>query len=196
METNNAFNYELRELARELISSEFDQFDANPVEYIKSLGFSKEWSSIAVIVKGQLAFTSEDIDKLCVIMQGLGTEDTIEIAENGKVHDYLNNLLSGYITGKRSSLPKKQGHSHMEQKLATIAVYPAPDEPIASLEMSPCKEVGENNVERCEEDEAEFWSIYARDTKGFAQCIFDCTDKQATENMLALLEGVAKNFAK
>lgn len=107
METNNAFIHKLRELARELIASEFDQFDANPVEYIKSLGFGKEWNSRAVILKGQLAFTNEDIDKLYEIIEGLDAEDVLEIAENSKVHDYLNNLLSGYIIGKVSSVQSK-----------------------------------------------------------------------------------------
>jgi hypothetical protein len=50
-----------------------------------------------------------------------------------------------------------------------------------NYEVESVKTVG-GDIEVCEDDEAEFYSVYHRNEKGFADCVFDSNVRKAAED--------------
>ncbi len=86
-------------LAQQLLDSEFSEANHNPVGYCEAMAWSK--SSIgtkrALKKKDMLAPTANDIESLAIIIEGCGTNSTIEIAENNSVADFLCNCIAKNI---------------------------------------------------------------------------------------------------
>lgn len=53
-----------------------------------------------------------------------------------------------------------------------------------TYEMNPCKQTG-NDFERCEESEADTWSVYRRGPDGLAEWLSDHATKSAASKQLA-----------
>ena len=64
------------------------------------------------------------------------------------------------------------------------------------FEVESCKSVRDANgdlyIEVCEDDEAEFYSVYCRNKKGFADCIFDSNVREAAEKHAESLNKIDK----
>ena len=50
-----------------------------------------------------------------------------------------------------------------------------------ALEVHPCFFADEKSIERCEPDNAEFWSIYLHFKEGGTKCMADCPDQQTAD---------------
>lgn len=58
------------------------------------------------------------------------------------------------------------------------------------LEVKGVRHIGEEDCEVVDDDaDAEFFSIYGRDERGFAYCIGDFTSRPAAETIKAALDG-------
>lgn len=94
------------ETARGLISFELTEFDNNPFDFIESMGWDKKAFPKLLLLKDELSFTVDDINKVKdIINNELSkmpfdedvTETALTIMENSKVHDCLSNMIAGKI---------------------------------------------------------------------------------------------------
>lgn len=101
-----AFLNDPYEIARGLISKELDEFDNNPFGFIQSMAWDKKAFPKLLLLKDELSFTVEDINKVKdIINNELSkmpfdenvTETTLTIMENNKINDCLTNLIAGKI---------------------------------------------------------------------------------------------------
>lgn len=100
-----------KELARQLLESEFNNLHDSPLEYCRSMGWDaisshtrraiKKTSSVFVDEKDVMCADKEDVLKLALIITDLFMDNekiTItEILENNKVSDFLVNCVAEHI---------------------------------------------------------------------------------------------------
>lgn len=90
------------ELARAYIAYEFDSFDSDPQGYIGSMGWDMEKFSRINELKGELAFTKEDVEELARILADKGISTQAELGRDvdaiEKVDEYVLNLVAKHIT--------------------------------------------------------------------------------------------------
>jgi hypothetical protein len=60
------------------------------------------------------------------------------------------------------------------------------------FDYSAVREYGPGLVERCEPEDAHYWSVYGRDADGLASCIGDCLTDADAESFTALLNTLNK----
>ncbi len=94
MEKTKALN-----LAHNLLESEFNEFRNNPVGYCEAMGWEENSPSMHLAKKKKetLNFTDKDVNELVSIIQGVDSEDVIDIVESNKVSDFLTNCVAGHI---------------------------------------------------------------------------------------------------
>jgi hypothetical protein len=88
------------EPAREALEGEFSEFDHNPTDFIRAMGWSLETYPKIEELKGQLAFSVKDITALSKIMmkESKKSDDLQDILESNAVRDYLTNTVAVEIT--------------------------------------------------------------------------------------------------
>lgn len=86
-------------LAQQLLDSEFEDANHKPTLYCLAMGWSLQSPSTkkALSKQGKLAPTSQDINNLALIIESIGSDDTIEIRENNTVSDFLCNCVATHI---------------------------------------------------------------------------------------------------
>lgn len=86
-------------LAQQLLDSEFEEANHNPIEYCVSMGWNSnsDATNRAKNKKGKLAPSAEDIKILASIIECTDLEDSIEIKENNVVSDYMCNCVAIHI---------------------------------------------------------------------------------------------------
>lgn len=97
------------EIARSIILAECEEFDSNPKQYIKSLGWSVEKYSRINELKGDISFDVQDIENLKSIIDSAlpfiikenGADNVVEIGiairERNSVSDFECNFIAGKI---------------------------------------------------------------------------------------------------
>lgn len=71
------------------------------------------------------------------------------------------------------------------------------DAPIDNLEVHPCMEINEEgDVEQCEPEEAQFWSVYVHYEGGGLDCIADCDTSDQAYELVNFLKELIKRFKK
>jgi uncharacterized protein YaaR (DUF327 family) len=91
---------EAKQLAQQLLDSEFESFSNNPAEYCRAMGWDKQskGTHAAISKKDEVTFTVKDVEKLTSIIEKNPSEDYIEIAESNSVSDFLTNCVADKIT--------------------------------------------------------------------------------------------------
>lgn len=93
-------NDQTYEIAGNWIDSAISEFDNNPVEYIKSMGWSVDMYPKINLLINEISATREDIENLKKIIED-GIEDgqsMLAIAEGNPMSDFLTNLIAGKIS--------------------------------------------------------------------------------------------------
>lgn len=57
-----------------------------------------------------------------------------------------------------------------------------------SLEVKPVQQIGDGCVVVDDDADADFFSIYGRDERGYAHCVGDFADRQGAEQIMAALQ--------
>lgn len=91
------------QLAKNLLNSEFDEVNNNPIDYCESMGWEKDGASTTKAIKkaGVMSYDEIELLKLTLIIVDLNMDNdifgTIEISENNKVSDFLTNCVAEHI---------------------------------------------------------------------------------------------------
>jgi len=92
-----------KDLAKELLSSEFNEVNNNPADYCRAMGWEADGAPTKRAIKkaGIMSYNNHDLLELTSIVIDLVMEDntigTIEISENNKVSDFLVNCVAEHI---------------------------------------------------------------------------------------------------
>jgi hypothetical protein len=90
-------------LAKNLLDSEFDEANNNPVDYCESMGWEKDGASTKRAIKkaGVMSYDEDELLKLTLIIVDLAMDNDIfgiiEISENNKVSNFLVNCVAEHI---------------------------------------------------------------------------------------------------
>lgn len=82
----------------------------------------------------------------------------------------------------------------LDRRTSLAVIYAPVTEPWASVEINACQYVGDNSIETCDEEDADFYSVYLRLNSGMVQCVADFTNKHLAENLKLLLETAAETY--
>lgn len=85
-----------KKLAQELLDSEFNEVNNNPIDYMKSMGWEVDQARVkrARVAQELLNFKKQDVEDLAEIILNLPSSDVLSIAESNKVNDFLANTVA------------------------------------------------------------------------------------------------------
>ena len=88
-----------KQTAQELLDSEFDEANHNPIDYCRAMGWHKDSKGTknAIKKKGTLAPSADDIENFALIIFNMDIDDSFEIRENNTVSDFLCNCVAKHI---------------------------------------------------------------------------------------------------
>lgn len=66
----------------------------------------------------------------------------------------------------------------------------------STIEVNPVRDTGDQSIEVCEEEKADFWSVYQRDKDGYAMCIADLPTKELADSFADLIKKVSQPKSK
>lgn len=115
----------------------------------------------------------------CDMLIGEGDTDVLEVNEAKEHRDNAKSQLwlsDDAEVGEEEleELLEDMGLNKVELDAETLRAIVVTRSP---LEVSPCRESSEGGVNVCSEEEAQFWSVYARDKEGLARCLADFPTK-------------------